>query len=254
MIRPDSLLGQLILGPQKVAEIEAPPERTAPQEQSVDPEQFLIQHHRNNLAKGGVPDKDGSIQTYRGFSVGIDGKTYMLPKVWDGQVLSEDEAIKRAEKLGLDKFPAYDSPEKAEKRYQELHEIMEDDLRKFRGHRSGFESLQGALLSGKFPTDISDQSRAKTIADGTSTNPRFEWAKEFFAEQDKKPFSAGARTLLKKAMEESDEALQLLQKLKTLGVSDAVPRRKTNSKDRPRLRLSPEDQLLLEFFGRQHLL
>jgi hypothetical protein len=91
-------------------------------------ERALYQHHLNNLnGPGGVDNADGSRSTVRQMAVGIDGKTYNLPTVWNGKVLPPKEAIAQAEKIGFDKFPFYDSEAEAEGRYQAMHGLMEDD-------------------------------------------------------------------------------------------------------------------------------
>lgn len=94
-------------------------------------EQNLYKHHLNNLMTGGayLSGPQGPVSTVRGMSVGIGGKTYMLPRIWGNRELSEDDAIARAEKQGLQTFPSYPSPEAAESRYNTLHDFMEQDVR-----------------------------------------------------------------------------------------------------------------------------
>ncbi len=97
-----------------------------------DQEKALYKRHLKNLTgSGGVDNEDGSRSSLYAFSVGIDDKTYMLPSVWKGKILPQEEAIKMAEKEGLDKFPSYDSQEEAAKRYKEMHEYMDKDTKRF---------------------------------------------------------------------------------------------------------------------------
>jgi hypothetical protein len=96
-------------------------------------EKFLYQMHRDNLAAGGLKRPDGSTSTIYNTTVEINGKTYVLPTIWkDGTgvpiEVSPDAAIERAQKIGLDKFPSYKTEDEAEKRYGEMHEIMEKDM------------------------------------------------------------------------------------------------------------------------------
>ena len=88
----------------------------------------MYQHHFNNLRKGGVRQRDGKISTYLGIGVGIDGRYYMLPTVWDNKIVSEKEAIRRAHKAGIENFPSYANQEEGETRYKQLHDFMSMDM------------------------------------------------------------------------------------------------------------------------------
>ena len=92
-------------------------------------ERSLYAHHRANLAKGGVKNDDGSTSTVRAVTVGFGDKTYVIPTVWDNKLLSVDEAIAKAKAKGIDTFPSYGSPEEAKSRYDQLHSVMEADIR-----------------------------------------------------------------------------------------------------------------------------
>jgi hypothetical protein len=90
-------------------------------------EEYLYQHHLANLAKGGVRNPDGSVSTIFNITAEIEGKTYVLPTVWDNQIVSPDEAVKRAHARGLDKWPSYKTEDEASKRYDAMHGYMEQD-------------------------------------------------------------------------------------------------------------------------------
>jgi hypothetical protein len=90
-------------------------------------EQFLYQHHLDNLAKGGVPSKGGQTSTLLAVTVGEGDKTSIVPTVWDGKIVSQDQALKNADAVGFDKFPAYDSREEALARYSQMHTYMDKD-------------------------------------------------------------------------------------------------------------------------------
>jgi hypothetical protein len=90
-------------------------------------EQFLYQHHLDNLAKGGVPSTSGKISTTLAITVGQDDKTYVIPTVWNNKVVSKDQAIANADKAGFDKFPSYDSRDEATTRYFQMHDYMDKD-------------------------------------------------------------------------------------------------------------------------------
>src|SRR5689334_7219474 len=91
-------------------------------------EQFLYNLHRINLRNAPVNNEDGSVSTLRNMTVGMDGKTYNIPTVWDGQVLPPDQALTHARSVGLDAFPSYPDEATANKRYDQMHSYMEKDV------------------------------------------------------------------------------------------------------------------------------
>lgn len=91
-------------------------------------EKALYERHLINLGSGGVPNKDGTTSTLYQTSTEIDGKVYNIPTVWDGKILDPNDAIDRALKEGIDKFPSYGSEKEAEDRYAKMHEFMEKDI------------------------------------------------------------------------------------------------------------------------------
>ena len=101
----------------------------ASQEMKLTPqEQYLYQTHLANLAKGGVPNPTGGTSTLYQMSVEHDGKTYNVPTVWNGKILSTDKAMEQVRKVGIDKFPSYDTRQEAQARYDQMHSYMEKDL------------------------------------------------------------------------------------------------------------------------------
>jgi hypothetical protein len=92
-----------------------------------DEEQFLYQHHLDNLAKGGVAAPGGKTSTILAQTVESDGKHYVIPTVWDNKIVSGDQATKNAQAIGFDKFPSYDSEVEAENRYMQMHDYMDKD-------------------------------------------------------------------------------------------------------------------------------
>jgi hypothetical protein len=91
-------------------------------------EQFLYQHHLDNYAKGGVKQPTGETSTIKNITVESDGKTFVIPTVWDNKIVSNDQAIKNADAAGFDKFPSYGSEEEANARYNAMHDYMEKDI------------------------------------------------------------------------------------------------------------------------------
>jgi hypothetical protein len=92
-------------------------------------EQNLYDHHLENLRKGGVKNPNGSTSTIRNITSEVDGKHYVIPTVWNNQIVSPDQAMQNAKKAGLDKFPSYDTELEAEQRYLEMHDYMEKDIK-----------------------------------------------------------------------------------------------------------------------------
>ena len=83
-------------------------------ESSVEP---LRQHAQNNIHSGNtVRNEDGSISTVRSGSVRVDelngGKPTLIPFVWDGKVVDEEEAISRAIQSGK-KWPSFNTDDEA---------------------------------------------------------------------------------------------------------------------------------------------
>ena len=96
--------------------------RLSPQEDA------LYRRHLSNLyGKGGVDNADGSRSSLYQATIGVDGKHYSIPTVWDGQVLPPRQAADQVDRIGWDKFPAYATPDEAASRYDQLHGFMERD-------------------------------------------------------------------------------------------------------------------------------
>lgn len=100
---------------------------------SLSPEEkFLYNTHLANLnGTGKIVHPDGSISSLLQMSFEQDGKFYNIPTVVGGRQLAPDDAIKAAEKVGLDRFPSYSSEDEAEARYNALHEFLGRDTADF---------------------------------------------------------------------------------------------------------------------------
>lgn len=109
-------------------------------------EQYLYQTHLKNLyGSGGVDNVDGSRSTLMQAVVEHDGKYYSIPTVWGGKILTEkndkgqivptQEAIANVENVGWDRFPSYDSPDQADKRYSQIHGYLEKDTKSYSDQR-----------------------------------------------------------------------------------------------------------------------
>jgi hypothetical protein len=110
-------------------------------------EQDLYQRHLTNLySANGVDNSNGSRSTLFITTQGVGDKTYLIPTVWDGRILTSDQALARAKNEGLDKFPSYANHDVAEARYQKMHEYMDNDTRTFQDYRAqlGRKAMIGA--------------------------------------------------------------------------------------------------------------
>jgi len=112
-------------------------------------EKNLYQGHLKNLTSaGGVDNPDGSRSTVLATSVESEGRTYMIPTVYDGKIVSGDEAWKRA-KGHLDDFPSYASQAEAKARYDKMHTFMEQDTASFRTSTARPPTLAPAAAPGR---------------------------------------------------------------------------------------------------------
>lgn len=92
-------------------------------------ERNLYQRHLTNLyGTGGVTGEMGNRSTLMATTVGFGGRTYLIPTVWGGKILDDDQAILKAKKLGLRNFPQYKSVEEAQARYSKMHDYMDMDV------------------------------------------------------------------------------------------------------------------------------
>ena len=95
-------------------------------------EQSLYQLHLQNLyGSGGVDQPNGRRSSLYNTQFDVDGKTYIAPTVYGGQILPPAATIKKAFDQGLDKWPSYASPGEAENRYNKLHEYMNKDTMQY---------------------------------------------------------------------------------------------------------------------------
>lgn len=96
-------------------------------------EKFLYNVHLNNLyGTGKIVHPDGGVSSLLQMSFeNDDGKTYNIPTVWGGKALEPDAAIAAAHRFGIEQFPAYQSGEEAEARYDAMHHYLEKDTGDF---------------------------------------------------------------------------------------------------------------------------
>lgn len=77
--------------------------------QDIPPNNVIWRHHKNNLDnKTAVRNPDGSVSTVKTIILGDGEFEYLIPTVWEGKILSDDEAWEKAMSSGVDwpKAPA----------------------------------------------------------------------------------------------------------------------------------------------------
>jgi hypothetical protein len=123
-------------------------------------ERFIYRevHLTNLYGKGGFTNKDGGRSTVLATTAEFDGKTYIIPTVYDGKQVSNEEAVKRAKEVGIDKFPGYATRKEAEARYGQIHQYMDADAaavaRQKSANATGLENSLIYRESGSNPTKV----------------------------------------------------------------------------------------------------
>lgn len=142
-----------------------------------------LSHAEGMLEKGNIDPysrkvehrADGSIATVESFSVNMDGKEVLLPRVIDGKTVSTDAAIEHYKKTG-EHLGMFDTPEHASAYAQKFHENQAaiygggsegiSGKALTMGEKTPLDSLEAYLLNDDFagvfarmtPTEISDFS------------------------------------------------------------------------------------------------
>jgi hypothetical protein len=111
-----------------LAEVLAGVSQMGPQEQN------LYDHHLGNLYGGGkVTSPLGDISTlYQAVVPGPYGRFYNIPTVWDGQILTTQEAAEKAASKGWDNWPSYTTPDAADLAYEaRVHPAAAQDVGRY---------------------------------------------------------------------------------------------------------------------------
>lgn len=92
-----------------------------PVERKMDP---ILSHHYMNIAEDkAVLNADGSLSTVYTRQVDINGRPTLIPSVWDGEILNEEEARSRAIASGI-RWPTAETHEELRQYDIQLHENM----------------------------------------------------------------------------------------------------------------------------------
>ena len=132
-------------------------------------EQFLYQHHLDNLnGSGKVVQPSGDISTILQETVDMDGRTYNIPTVWNGKILDDKAAFAKARSVGLDEFPSYASEAEAETRYQQMHVFMNEDVENYLAKQRGAINLTDAQRQQAYFRDgVQHGAQWRSIDDNT---------------------------------------------------------------------------------------
>jgi hypothetical protein len=97
----------------------------SPEEQSA-----LTYHRQNLLGNTALKHDDGSLTTFMGTVVDTDKGAMILPTYWGGAVRDVPDAMRFAIKSGIN-FPTYPIVKDALKAEQNMHRIMEQDVKAY---------------------------------------------------------------------------------------------------------------------------
>ena len=84
----------------------------------------ILPHHYQNLAQDtAVKNEDGSVSTVYTRQVDINGRPTLIPSVWDGKILDEEQAVERALTSGV-QWPTANTHEELRAYDEQLHQNM----------------------------------------------------------------------------------------------------------------------------------
>mgnify|MGYP003112623562 CR=1 FL=1 len=137
----------------------------------IDP---VLEHHYNNIKEGKTrQDKDGYINTV--VTIQVDkikklnnGKPTLIPTVYDGKIVSEEEAIKRAIDSGK-KWTSADTHDQLREYDKKLHKQMSSELAKGTFNKGG-TTMKNNPPVGSFPEEVADDIPAM-ISEGEFVIP-----------------------------------------------------------------------------------
>jgi hypothetical protein len=127
-----------------------------------DRDDRLVAHHYNNIATGNsVLNENGSLSTIRSTSVGINGRTYVLPTVWEGKIVDIETAINNAKNAegGLSSWPNFpDTEEGISEAGVYDQKIHNDHMAQGQPHTTS-EQAQQWLNTDRSIVDLENQKR-----------------------------------------------------------------------------------------------
>lgn len=85
----------------------------------------ILKHHYTTLAEGkGVKNEDGTMSTVYTYQVDIEGVPTLIPGLWDGKIVEDEEVAKEKAVASGIKWPTAESHEKLRAYDKELHKDM----------------------------------------------------------------------------------------------------------------------------------
>ena len=142
-----------------------------PVKRTMDP---VLEHHYNNIKEGKTrQDKDGYINTV--VTIQVDkiknlnnGKPTLIPTVYDGKIVSEEEAIKKAIESGK-KWTSADTHKELREYDKRLHKQMSPELAKGTFNKGG-TTMKNDPPVGSTPSEVADDIPAM-ISEGEFVIP-----------------------------------------------------------------------------------
>mgnify|MGYP003113576375 CR=1 FL=1 len=126
----------------------------------------ILQHHFKNISEGkAVKNKDGSLSTVYTRQVDINGVPTLIPSVWNGKILNEKDAIKRAIDSGIN-WPTRKTHEKLRAYDIKLHKDMKPiTSNQARRNIMGLKLSKKRVQGGK-ELDIGAKKKKKKLTEG----------------------------------------------------------------------------------------
>lgn len=119
---------------EKIASKSTPRSMTAMRGMDLTPQEMnLYRHHLEHLPPGErfqernqLGQTEGTTSTIQQMTIERDGRVYNVPTIWHGRKIRGEELGKYIQPLS--QWPSYDSEEEAERRYNEMHGGLEQDM------------------------------------------------------------------------------------------------------------------------------
>ena len=148
----------------------------------------IWKHHQNNIDEGTyVRNEDGSVSTVYTTIMGDGEYEYLIPQVWDGKILSPEEAFQRAMDSGID-WPREPAGAEGVKRLERLDERLHENMVGF--DRGGLVAEDRQMEMALLPPRVEDQELSPRTEPGRGLSVG-DFARESFESAVERFRSAG---------------------------------------------------------------
>lgn len=173
----------------------------------------ITRHHYQNIADGkAVENEDGSLSTVKTLIMEVDGREILIPTVWDGQIVDDEDAIDNAMRSGIE-WPSAEPTEEGRASLQ----AQDDEAHREFNRDTTPEEAQAILDAADAETSTTDGLMAETIEyalggfatanKGITTTEGLDMAKQKF-QIDRKQADRNGDGKLSKYEETTGEAIQ----------------------------------------------